>query len=77
VQLAKKRADSVRGFLVSNGVSPDSVSAQGFGKADPVADNATASGRKLSRRLDMVVTGDVIGTQISPSIVPPPESANR
>jgi outer membrane protein OmpA-like peptidoglycan-associated protein len=78
VQLSEKRADSVRGYLVSNGVSPDSVSAQGFGKADPVADNATASGRKLNRRVDMVVSGDLIGTQLStPSIEALPESANR
>jgi outer membrane protein OmpA-like peptidoglycan-associated protein len=77
-QLSEKRADSVRGYLVSNGVSPDSVTAEGLGKGDPVADNSTAAGRKLNRRVDMVVSGDVIGTQLSsPSIVPLPESANR
>src|SRR5437660_1334952 len=78
VQLSEKRADSVRAYLVSNGVSPDSVSAEGFGKADPVADNSTASGRKLNRRVDMVVSGDVIGTELStPSIEALPQSANR
>ena len=78
VQLSEKRADSVRAYLISNGVRPDSVSAQGFGKADPVADNSTASGRKLNRRVDMVVSGDVIGTQLSaPSIEALPQAANR
>lgn len=77
LQLSEKRAGSVRAYLVSNGVPPDSVSAQGFGKADPVADNGTPSGRKLNRRVDMVVTGDVIGTQLSPSIEELPQSANR
>jgi outer membrane protein OmpA-like peptidoglycan-associated protein len=78
LQLSEKRADSVRAYLVSNGVRPDSVSAQGFGKADPVADNSTASGRKLNRRVDMVVSGDVIGTELStPSIEALPQSANR
>ena len=78
VQLSEKRADSVRAYLISNGVRPDSVSAQGFGKADPVADNSTASGRKLNRRVDMVVSGDVIGTELStPSIEALPQSANR
>lgn len=77
VQLSEKRAGSVRAYLVSNGVQPDNVSAQGFGKADPVADNSTASGRKLNRRVDMVVTGDVIGAQLSPSIVELPQSSNR
>jgi outer membrane protein OmpA-like peptidoglycan-associated protein len=72
-QLSEKRAGSVRAYLVSNGVRPDSVTAEGFGKADPVADNSTAQGRKLNRRVDMVVSGDVIGTQLSnPSIVPLP-----
>ena len=78
LQLSEKRADSVRAYLVSNGVRPDTVSAQGFGKADPVADNSTASGRKLNRRVDMVVSGDVIGTELStPSIEALPQSANR
>jgi outer membrane protein OmpA-like peptidoglycan-associated protein len=78
VQLSEKRADSVRGFLVSNGVRPDHVSAEGFGKADPVADNSTASGRKLNRRVDMVVSGDVIGRQLStPSIVEDPGPGNQ
>jgi outer membrane protein OmpA-like peptidoglycan-associated protein len=62
-QLSEKRADTVRGYLVSSGVRPDNIKAVGLGKADPVADNSTASGRKLNRRVDMVVSGDVIGTQ--------------
>src|SRR5581483_9913043 len=48
LQLSEKRANSVRAFLISNGVRPDHVSAEGLGKADPVADNSTASGRKLN-----------------------------
>ena len=78
LQLSEKRADSVRAFLVSNGVRPDHVSAEGLGKSDPVADNSTASGRKLNRRVDMVVSGDVIGTQLStPSIVEDPGPGNQ
>jgi len=59
--LSEKRAETVLGYLVSSGVTPDHVTATGMGKADPVADNDTASGRQLNRRVDMVVTGDVIG----------------
>ena len=57
----------------------DHVTAEGFGKADPVADNSTAAGRKLNRRVDMVVSGDVIGSQVggSPSIVELPQQSNR
>jgi outer membrane protein OmpA-like peptidoglycan-associated protein len=69
--LSEKRADSVRGYLVSSGVVPDHVTAVGLGKSDPVADNATAAGRKLNRRVDMVVSGDVIGSQLTPGAVPP------
>jgi len=62
-ELSEKRAESVRGYLVSSGVKPDSVSATGLGKANPVADNSTAAGRKLNRRVEMIVSGDVIGAQ--------------
>jgi outer membrane protein OmpA-like peptidoglycan-associated protein len=71
--LSEKRADSVRGYLISSGVTPDHVAATGLGKADPVADNSTAAGRKLNRRVDMIVSGDVIGTQPQGQpVVPPP-----
>jgi outer membrane protein OmpA-like peptidoglycan-associated protein len=73
-KLSEERADTVRGYLVSSGVKPDNIKAVGLGKADPVADNTTASGRKLNRRVDMVVSGDVIGTQpgTQGSITPAP-----
>jgi len=77
-KLSEQRANSVRGYLVSSGVKPDNVSATGLGKANPVADNSTASGRKLNRRVEMVVSGDVIGTQLgSPSITLEPTAQNR
>jgi outer membrane protein OmpA-like peptidoglycan-associated protein len=64
--LSDKRAEAVRDYLVSSGVSINNVSAQGLGKADPVADNSTAAGRKLNRRVEMIVSGDVIGDQLNP-----------
>ena len=73
--LSEKRAQTVQAYLSASGVAPDHVSAAGFGKANPVADNATPAGRKLNRRVEMVVSGDVIGTQITPngeSIAPMP-----
>jgi outer membrane protein OmpA-like peptidoglycan-associated protein len=68
--LSEKRAATVRDYLISSGVSINNVVAQGFGKMNPVADNSTAAGRKLNRRVDMVVSGDVIGKQNleSPSV---------
>ena len=63
-ELSDKRAEAVRDFLVSNGVNMNSVVARGMGKADPVADNSTAQGRQLNRRVELIVSGDVIGQPI-------------
>ncbi len=64
--LSEKRAASVRDYLVDSNVSINNVIARGFGKTRPVADNSTAKGRQLNRRVEMIVSGDVIGTQITP-----------
>jgi outer membrane protein OmpA-like peptidoglycan-associated protein len=61
--LSEKRAEGVRDYLEQQGVKD--VSARGFGKANPVASNATAEGRQQNRRVEMVVAGASIGTQPS------------
>ncbi len=60
-KLSENRANGVMNFLVSQGVAQDHISAQGFGKTNPVADNATAAGRSQNRRVNLVVSGDAIG----------------
>ena len=76
--LSEKRAGSVRGYLVSSGVTPDHATAVGLGKANPVADNGNAAGRKLNRRVEMVVSGDVIGSQTpTPSTMPESAPVNQ
>ena len=62
--LSQKRADNVLAFLVSQGLNPGSLSSQGYGMSDPVANNDTSQGRQANRRVEIVVSGDVIGTQI-------------
>jgi outer membrane protein OmpA-like peptidoglycan-associated protein len=62
--LSEKRADTVRDYLVSQGVDASKLSAQGLGKYHPVADNGTPAGRKKNRRVEIIVSGEVIGTQI-------------
>ena len=62
--LSEKRAASVRDYLVDAGVSINNVVARGFGKTRPVAENTTARGRGLNRRVEMIVSGNVIGTHI-------------
>ena len=62
--LSEKRAGSVRGYLVGQGLDAGSLSAQGFGMDRPVDDNKTAEGRQKNRRVEIIVSGEVIGTQI-------------
>jgi outer membrane protein OmpA-like peptidoglycan-associated protein len=64
--LSDKRAEAVRDYIVTSGVPMNNVVARGMGKADPVADNTTAQGRQLNRRVEMIVSGDVIGNQTAP-----------
>lgn len=63
-KLSEQRASAVRGYLLQQGLAESSVTAQGLGKTMPVADNNTAEGRKQNRRVEIIVSGDVIGTQI-------------
>jgi outer membrane protein OmpA-like peptidoglycan-associated protein len=64
--LSEKRADAVRDYLGSQNIPMASMTAQGFGKTQPVASNDTAEGRQQNRRVELVVSGDVIGTVIGP-----------
>jgi outer membrane protein OmpA-like peptidoglycan-associated protein len=68
--LSEKRAATVRDYLVNAGVPINSVIARGLGKNNPIADNSTAAGRKLNRRVEMIVSGDVIGNQVGPNANP-------
>jgi outer membrane protein OmpA-like peptidoglycan-associated protein len=58
--LSERRAASVRSFLVQSGVSPTTISATGLGESQPVASNISAEGRQKNRRVELVVSGDVI-----------------
>jgi chemotaxis protein MotB len=57
-ELSQKRADAVMQFLISQGMKPDMVAAQGFGEADPVAPNDTPQGRAQNRRVVLSVGGE-------------------
>jgi len=64
-RLSENRAGSVRDFLVTEGIKSDSVSSRGFGKSDPVADNSSAAGRQMNRRVQLVVSGDILGAKLT------------
>jgi chemotaxis protein MotB len=55
--LSQKRAENVMEYLVSQGVKPDLVSAQGFGESNPVASNDSAQGRAQNRRVELSLAG--------------------
>jgi outer membrane protein OmpA-like peptidoglycan-associated protein len=60
--LSSRRAESVRVYLVDQRIPPASVGASGLGEGHPVATNDTAAGRQQNRRVEMIVSGDIIGT---------------
>jgi outer membrane protein OmpA-like peptidoglycan-associated protein len=63
--LSENRADSVRDYLVQEGVATGSVSAKGFGNTSPVASNDNSAGRQQNRRVELLVSGDAIGSPVN------------
>jgi outer membrane protein OmpA-like peptidoglycan-associated protein len=64
-QLSEHRAASVRDYLTSAGIPAGSVTAKGMGESLPVATNDTAAGRQQNRRVELVVSGEIIGSTLS------------
>jgi len=73
--LSEKRAEGVRGYLTQQGIPETSTTSAGFGKTRPIASNDTSEGRQQNRRVELVVSGEVIGTKIVSIIVQPVASA--
>jgi outer membrane protein OmpA-like peptidoglycan-associated protein len=63
-KLSEQRAQAVRDYLVSQGVPSERITSVGKGFTVPVADNRTVAGRQQNRRVELIVSGEVIGTQI-------------
>lgn len=61
--LSERRAQTVRDYLVRQGLASDAISYRGFGEAQPVASNDDSSGRQQNRRVELVVSGSSIGYQ--------------
>ena len=64
-KLSENRAASVRDYLVQQGVPTNSVSAKGFGNTLPVASNDNPAGRQQNRRVELVVSGEAIGSPVN------------
>lgn len=85
-KLSEQRADSVRDYLVAESVADANISATGYGKNNPIADNSTNAGRAQNRRVQLVVSGSAIGIEenapgsqstTAPSAVPNPAAPNN
>ena len=63
-RLSEQRGGAVRDYLTQQGMAVSSVTSKGLGKSEPVASNDTAPGRQQNRRVELVISGDVIGTEI-------------
>jgi outer membrane protein OmpA-like peptidoglycan-associated protein len=63
-KLSEQRADAVRTYLIEQGLPSENLTAKGFGKTMPAADNSTAAGRQKNRRVEIIVSGEVIGKKI-------------
>jgi outer membrane protein OmpA-like peptidoglycan-associated protein len=61
-RLSEERANAVRAFLVEQGVRLENIESHGVGMSEPVASNTTREGRQMNRRVDLVVSGQSIGT---------------
>jgi plastocyanin len=69
MNLSQNRAESVRYYLVSAGVNPQQLVAQGFGLTEPLADNATSQGRAENRRVELKMVGTLVLSEPQPTNV--------
>jgi outer membrane protein OmpA-like peptidoglycan-associated protein len=63
-RLSEQRAAAVRDFLISQGLTAQKLTSVGRGFAVPVADNDSADGRRKNRRVELIISGEVIGTKV-------------
>jgi serine/threonine protein kinase/outer membrane protein OmpA-like peptidoglycan-associated protein len=64
--ISQERARAVEAYLISQGISPNMITARGLAGAQPIASNETEAGRQRNRRVDIIISGDIIGKRIAP-----------
>lgn len=67
-KLSEARGASVRNYLTQAGMAAASITSKGLGENQPIATNDTASGRQKNRRVELIISGEVIGTRIGTPI---------
>jgi outer membrane protein OmpA-like peptidoglycan-associated protein len=68
--LSEQRASGVRDYLTKAGIADSTVTSEGFGKTQPVVSNDTAAGRQQNRRVELVVSGELIGSSVHAGAMP-------
>ncbi|OYW08148.1 MAG: hypothetical protein B7X34_09300 [Acidobacteriia bacterium 12-62-4] len=64
-KLSEQRADTVRSYLIEQGLNGDMITSVGFGKTMPAVPNTNAANRQKNRRVEMVVSGEIIGSKLT------------
>lgn len=64
-RLSEQRGSAVSAYLTQQGMVASAISSKGFGKTQPVATNDSAAGRQLNRRVELVISGELIGKPIA------------
>jgi outer membrane protein OmpA-like peptidoglycan-associated protein len=64
-KLSEERAAAVQEYIISQGVPAENVTARGLNFAHPVASNDTAAGRSKNRRVEIIISGEIIGSEVS------------
>jgi outer membrane protein OmpA-like peptidoglycan-associated protein len=67
-KLSEQRSNAVRDYLVQQSLDAATISAKGFGMLMPVASNDTARGRQQNRRVEIIISGEVIGSKIGTGV---------
>jgi outer membrane protein OmpA-like peptidoglycan-associated protein len=63
--ISQERAQAVKAYLMTQGIPPEMVMAKGLGGMHPIASNNTETGRRRNRRVEIILSGDMIGTRIA------------
>ena len=68
LRLSENRANSVREFLIGQGIAGSSIGFRGLGEDQPVSTNDTSAGRQQNRRVELVVSGEIIGVSVGSTV---------
>ena len=75
-KLSDNRAAAVREYLLAQGLNGDAVTARGLGKTQPIAPNDTNANRQKNRRVEMVISGEIIGSKLTVTVAPTIQQQN-